>query len=907
MSGKNRYLTQRERILLLLSQFDSSERGYVVPYQLCQDGMSEALDMLKNNVSRELSKLKEEGLVGEELSRVKNKDRRRKTYHLTEDGEKAVEDIKGELKKEKVPLKDSGKRPEDVTLNDATQRLRKVSPNISLFYVEEWMRKKDVLDMDEFHLPSFAEKDKERTRVERVVTVPTIEELYGREEEVSELKENLGKGSPPIVVVTGLAGVGKSSLAAKVLEKIRGDKDIFWYTFHRWENKSGLIDAFNQFLKKAGKPTLDVESSLSEAVFDLFNSTSDLKPVIFLDNCEKVPKEMKNLFELLLVQKKRGADFCAVLIGREQFDFYDVRDLMNDLVLEIELEPLDIGAVKQMVSGDVEEIYQRTKGHPLYVELYNRYSGRGQKMKDFIQDEIYSSLDAEDKEILKRLSLFWDPIESEVALKGDEPDRVIQLKKNHLIEETQDGKIGLHSILRDFFHEHISSDRRKEIHKQIAEMLDEIEEKDESRKLEMIYHYERGGLWEKALDSMEDSIKMLGRVGEQVRKELLEGFSVQELSSGESKSRYHEMAGDIYLEAEDWGSAALNYKKVVEMGEDTTLLREKLGEAQMELEEWENTVRSHKKALELYKKKGDPQGLAREYLSLGRVYRRKGELEKAEEHYDKVKHLIEEADIDVQGPLYNNYGMLHLQKESYNEAKENFQKALKTSDTKGVVYENLALLYQRMKDLEEANRYLKDAIDSYEKKGELKKAIELYIKCAAHHEELGREDKAVERLKEALELEKKRKKSSSFWPLRRSRKISDVEIRLRDRLADLLTGESSFTNRREVIKAQERRGEKESAARSRLKLAFDLHEEGLLKEALQELDDVKRTLDSLGIEKGVTAIELEEARVYRDLGKYERAKKLLESVREGGESRGDSKAVKQAEMLLQRVLGDMGR
>jgi len=76
-------LTVSERILYHLSNYVKYEDKFEVPFDVTQDGISQAISISRAHAAIELKKLKSAGTIEERLSHVKKGKSRRKAYSLT--------------------------------------------------------------------------------------------------------------------------------------------------------------------------------------------------------------------------------------------------------------------------------------------------------------------------------------------------------------------------------------------------------------------------------------------------------------------------------------------------------------------------------------------------------------------------------------------------------------------------------------------------------------------------------------------------------------------------------------------------------------------------------------------------------------------------------------------------------
>jgi type IV pilus assembly protein PilF len=92
---------------------------------------------------------------------------------------------------------------------------------------------------------------------------------------------------------------------------------------------------------------------------------------------------------------------------------------------------------------------------------------------------------------------------------------------------------------------------------------------------------------------------------------------------------------------------------------------------------------------------------------IAELYRRLGEFDKAETHFDKALDLTPEN-----SSLLNNYGVFLCDDEKYNEAYKYFEKVLKDPlyPSKGLIYENIGLCAQSEGNLKIAEENLRFAL-----------------------------------------------------------------------------------------------------------------------------------------------------------------------------------------------------
>lgn len=886
MKGSRRELTHGERILLHASMFHHDKGSFEAPYALCQDGMSEILGILKNNVSREIGRLKEEGLIEEELARVKGAERRRNIYQLTAKGEKVCEEIKKELCGNVINLMEDGE-VKRISVKDAVERLKKIVPDTDPFHVTEWMRTRDVLDPRDF-TPYHRVAGEGKKRVELMAGAPLVKSFYGRKEDIEKIVGSLSGEDVPMVIITGIPGIGKSTLAARVTDELRGKKSLFWHTFQPWDTRERLLGDLKEFHKMAsgahprGKDTYEVLN-------EVLNSVPD--PVLVFDNCEKASGDLTQVFGILRDMKKRKGGFGVLLMSREKLSFYDVRDVMNRDVVEHELGPLDQEDVAGMMDGTEfpREVYLMTKGHPLYVEIYKRFGGKTESMDEFIEREMYLALHESERGLMKKLAVLLDPCQREMILDKGEEEMLLKLKSSHLVEETRDGKLSVHSLLKDLIYARLSPVERQELHARTGRAM---MKKKRTPDLETLYHLEKGGCWKEALDILSMQIYAVGHLHEEHRRELLELFP-DELVPREHMAEYHELKGDIHMEAGEWREAVESYERALNQGHhDREAVMEKMGEAQRNLRRWKDALETHKKTLEAYRDSGDREGEVRELLALGTVYRKKGDLQRADKHYQMARDIIEKEDIpDAQGPLLNNMGLLHMHNGDLTSAEKHFKRALEHG-TSGITYENMAELYRRIGSHGDVLDVLERAVETYSHQAKWRDVSRSCLALGKAYGSAGKPGKAAETFRKGLRNEEIHRKKGLF---RGKSGLSQLEIELHRNLADALREhdwEGCLEHRKMVLEALRTMEDREGEMRARLEYAFDMRDSGDTGGALNELRALEKEMEDQ--ERGLIACKLEMVRICRDTGLFkdalEVAREVLKMSRDAGEDAGVSVA-----------------
>ncbi|MBE9039958.1 LuxR family transcriptional regulator [Oscillatoriales cyanobacterium LEGE 11467] len=119
---------------------------------------------------------------------------------------------------------------------------------------------------------------------------PEVEEFYDRTEELATLKQWLLEKQCRLVVVWGMAGIGKTALAVMLADEIQSQFDCFiWRSLQYAPALPDLLADIIQFLSPT--PNLELPDSVSDRTSKLMGLLQNHRCLIVLDNVETVLPE----------------------------------------------------------------------------------------------------------------------------------------------------------------------------------------------------------------------------------------------------------------------------------------------------------------------------------------------------------------------------------------------------------------------------------------------------------------------------------------------------------------------------------------------------------------------------------------------------------------------------------------
>ncbi len=465
---KNRKLHSDERILLLLSEYKGKRDLWDVPREVTQKGISQKLDILENNISRSLKRLAGEGLVGSELKHVKGEKRRQKAYFPTYEGEKVIEGLIERTKDTGIEVLLDGEEMK-ISVLSAYRRAKEKGLGLTLVEVyDHGERKKLPLDLD----PGW----KTPTEGRLIGNYQMPVHFYGREEEIDSIIDFQNSRSG-VLVIRGLAGIGKTSLILKAVSD--SEARAGYIRCETWTDRYELMNELGQLM---------VELDLEDIADDM--TVGELTPGKLARSLKKASKNIRGLTLIIddLQKTEGGIDvymegICrasmdsrwlkVVLLTREKPSFLDPRFEIQGLVRSMELKGLDPRSVGLMIKaegrgGDVGAIWDMTKGHPLFIELYMSSEEGSSRVRftGFLNQEVFSALSPSQRRALQMVAQAGHPVHR--ALLGSTSTEDLDLlKRKGLLREVKGGLLSIHDLLSDHVKGTVDPELKEEMMKEL--------------------------------------------------------------------------------------------------------------------------------------------------------------------------------------------------------------------------------------------------------------------------------------------------------------------------------------------------------------------------------------------------------------------------------------------------------
>jgi tetratricopeptide (TPR) repeat protein len=714
--------------------------------------------------------------------------------------------------------------------------------------------------------------------------IPRVEEFFGREDEIKEMKRWL-RSKKRVLVITGMEGIGKTSLVAEFLKDM---DNVLWYDIRHYARPENLLKEI-KMLNPWSMPDFKEVLKKSEKGEEMLAKNLD-NMVIVLDSFQNASDEFSDFVRFLanvidMMEKGR-------LILISPFS----PDVDADLV-EIKLDALPKDAFEELVtskgiSGDLDALYEQSGGIPSMLLLF-----RNCESKDLEKCilSIYSEAEIRAMEIG---ALYEEPMEASAFLleKSTGYESLMTLIKRGVFERYGEDHYALSSILKKILRDYLPEGRKKEIMEEIGEYL--------SKRVEVHHrimgagYFSRIGEYKKAKKIVIDVAKpaITGGYWDELKlvlEDLPDSLDDPELlyingNIADMESRLED-AMKFYKKSEVLFSKRRNMKKTAES------IR-KQGEVLRKMGKHSEAMETYHRAMKLSR---NTEFRVKVYDNMGTLALIQGDREKGKEYMEKAMEYARKTGNDeLIGLEYNSMGNVYLSSGKWAEAEECYEKSielLKNTDNRrmlSIAMNNLAICYYQQMKLRKASRYWKK---SAQISRELRDISFIYpeVNRANASFETGDFEDAEEGLKNILDIVMTidgyhRIKGAAFSILGHIEKLRgnmDKAIEYYER----------------ALKDRIKAGEKSAEIRSKLYLAEIYMMEKKYDAAEDILEEAEKEAHKSDFKEELFTTSLLRSRLLFDKGDIDKSRELLKEMEGAAENDSISKD------MLGRLFTELGR
>ena len=768
------------RILLHLRDYADYRDRVEVPFALSQMGIANAVSIARSNVPRAIGSLKDSGYVIERQAHITGVTRKRKAYFLTDEGIKVANGIWEKVSTQNVRLKFPDGSSQNVPLVNALELTDLPLRHVDILrYIDD----NGSLDLSVLSA-ELIERDLSKHIEKQLVTsfndLPRTRKFFGREKEVDDMVNLLEKRSSSILV-PGIAGIGKTALAGKILERFTHERNLLYHRCQDWEGSRAFLEATAEWQSTMGNNGLS--DYLAATPIPQANVTIDLiieglknsPSLIVIDDLHKVGDETLITILRGIATKIPSLSQVGVIMFSRSFRMV-VPEKDSDgriLTLVMPLEGLDKESSKQILSAlpDMDgsqflHIYSLSRGHPLVLELINRGSVGGTfhaTLETFVEKEIFSRLSGPQKRLLGAIAVFREPMPLSALSDLDAAiDLLDDLVEKGLARQADSENYDVHDLVREFLVLSMEQNLRHELHNNAVNWYRNRKSSPTDR-IEFIHHLNNSGQIEELAAVLSSEGPNLVQAG---HTELLGILRSLDREGFDSKSwgTVRELRGDILSIQGQWDDAEKEYDAAIPIARKNKLNKElarllsSRADIAVKRGAMDDALELHRQALEIQIKTRDAVSAARSYNNMGYIFRRRRDNRHALEVYGNVEDLLESesnpelCDSRIRlASAFLEMGELDRARDhamlAHDETKDNGQETLHAR-ARAV----LGRYYAKIKDNDLAMLHYSGALEILSEQADPHSAVEVEMLLGQVLSDAGRKEEASEHYLEGLAL-----------------------------------------------------------------------------------------------------------------------------------------------------------
>ncbi len=769
----------QERILLHLLDYSDYKDSIEVPFALSQMGIANAVAIARSNVPRAIAGLKDQEILVERQAHVKGVSRKRKAYFLTDSGVALATETWERLSEFPVRCILNDQPSVETTLSGAKSVLPfEMRPVDIIRYIDE-NNCLDVRNLSADLVERDLSKHVEKQLVTSLADLPRLRHFYGRATELDNMV-NLLEARATTLLVPGIAGIGKTTMASKLIERFMHRRNLLYHRCQDWEGSRSLFESVADWLSSMGNSDFSTYLAATpvpqpaDAARILVEALEGTPSLLVIDDFHKVSDMvLHQTFQAMSLALLGSEEKTGLVIFSRSFKpvvpTKDAEGRIASLVLP--LDGLDPESGRKLLTsfeslGDEQwlHIHGLSRGHPLVLELINRGASAGafhETLENYVTVEIFSKLTAEQKRVLSALSIFREPVElgalAQQQLNTDELDSLVE---SGLARQADSATYDVHDLIREFLLRSLSPALRQEFHSKCVDWYQK-QTRTHDMLMELIYHSIKAAQHENASALVVAEGHQLISQGHMELLGLIEQIETDDISS-DVVMRMEQLQGDILalLGRLDEAETVLNSTlKRAEKKADELVQAEllsSLADVSRKMGDSDLSLSRHKKALKHYIARGNARWAARTYNNIGYLLRRKNERSKALEAYGEVEAILSSSDDDqlISSQITLARALISLGEvdRAREHAMASHERSAEMDD--GVLHARaqgvLGRYYSKVGQSELALFHYSEALEAMTEAGDVQSLVEIAMLLGEVLHDSGRTDEAMEHYRQAL-------------------------------------------------------------------------------------------------------------------------------------------------------------
>ena len=762
----------QERIFLHLSDFVDHSEKVEVPFALSQMGIANAVSIARSNVPRAISGMKEVGHLIERQVHVTGVSRKRKAYFLTDDGAKVADEIWDKVSEDTVLVVNPDGRSENCSLAEALERVELPLRHVDMLRYMDDSGTIDLSGLTSELVERDLSKHIEKQLVSYLNDLPRTRRFYGREEEL-QVMANLLEAKSASILVPGIAGIGKTSLSTKILDRFTHRRNLLYHRCQDWEGSRAFLEACAEWLSSIGQNDLSdylastAVPKTSMAVNLIEDGLSDSPSLIVIDDLHKVGDDtLYSILKELTLRIHKLKEVGLVMFSRSFRMVVPESDQSGNIVtLVMPLQGLDeesskqiLTAMPKMNSDQFTHIYSLSRGHPLILELINRGNVAETfhaTLEAFVEKEIFSRLSGSEKRLLGAIAVFREPIPIQAIHQVEDGiDLLDDLVEKGLARQSDSENYDVHDLVREFLMRSMDEVMKTDLHSSAVNWYRNRKNSATDR-IEFIHHLRHTG----DEDGLAEVLLTEGRgLISSGHTELLSILNSLESDDFDPKSwgLIRELRGDILTIQGRWDEAEIEYDAATKRVEGSEPSRElaRLLSARADIAvkrgAMDDALELHRNALKIQVDIRDALGAAKSYNNMGSIFRRRKDLRRALEVYGNVEDLLEKEKDPELNEERIGLASAFIEMGEYDRAREHALFAYEDTKDSGQDFLHarsravLGRYYAKISDNDLALLHYSGALETLSDQNDPKSAVEVEMLLGQVLIDAGRKEEAAE-------------------------------------------------------------------------------------------------------------------------------------------------------------------
>ena len=771
----------QERILLHLLDYSDFKDSIEVPFALSQMGIANAVAIARSNVPRAIAGLKEQGILVERQAHVKGVSRKRKAYFLTDSGVSLAAETWQRLTEVPVRCVFEGESPKETTLGGVKSVLPFPMRPVDVIRYMDDNHTLDLRSLSAELVERDLSKHVEKQLVTSLADLPRLRHFYGRETELDNMV-NLLEARATTLLVPGIAGIGKTTVASKLIERFLHRRNLLYHRCQDWEGSRSFFESVADWLSSMGNSDFSTYLAATpvpqpgDAARLLVEALQGSPALIVIDDFHKVADlVLHQTFQAMSLNLLGSEEKIGLVMFSRSFKpvvpTKDAEGRIASLVLP--LDGLDSASGRKLLTSfeQLEDeqwlhIHGLSRGHPLVLELINRGASAGafhETLENYVTVEIFSKLSAEQKRVLSALAIFREPVLLEaLAQQQLDTDVLDSLVESGLARQADAETYDVHDLIREFLLRSMSSTLKSEFHSKCADWYGKQSESHEIL-IELIYHLIQSGQHDEASQSIVTEGRHLVTQGHMELLGLIEQVDTADIDPATQLS-LAQLQGEILALLGRHDEAEVLLQTALERAEKNAdvlvqaELLSSLADVSRKQGDSDLSLQRHKKALKHYIALGDARWAARTYNNIGYLLRRKNERSKALEAYGEVESILSSSHDDglISSQITLARALIDLGEvdRARDHAMASHERTSELGDAAlhARAQAVLGRYYSRVEQSELALFHYNEALAAMNEAGDVQSLVEITMLLGEVLHDAGRGDEAVEHYRQALVL-----------------------------------------------------------------------------------------------------------------------------------------------------------